>query len=296
VALIKPGYPYLITGYDYSFRCDLVRNVWTAQTFPEVQKVAFTQPNDSLGERMRAFCTAGWKSMGVDIVYSELFAYETTDFAPIVTAMLENDPDVLDLGSTYPGWSDLLVEQAFLQGFEGKIVTNAIDLELVLAKVPGEWLNMRFFDSYPEFDDPYWGDPSPQLDFYNEWEAIYGPGAPQDQFRIQSPIDWLYAVSLEVWIAGVEAAGTFDAQSVVNGTKSLGEIETLQGLVYFPEAAEEVFGINNLYQAQMVQCTINDDGKRVIVGEVNFWDDWYPQYKEFLFEELDALGTTWSER
>lgn len=296
VSLIHPDYPCLITGYDYSFRTDVVRNVYCAQTYPEVKRAAMICQNDVLGENMNAWCAAAWESMGVDVVYRELFAYETTDFAPIMSAMLATNPDVIDLSATYPGWSDLLIGLAYDQGFEGMITLNNCDLELTLAEAPAEWLDGRLLDSYPEMGDPWWGEPSPQHDFYAEWIAKYGPGAPDDQYRIVTPVDWLYAVPVQVWIAGAEAAGTFDGEAVVAAAKAQTEISTLQGPVFWPAAAEEVFGIANLYQAPMYVCAITEDGERRIVSEVDFWKEWYPEYKDILLAELEESGVAWYQQ
>lgn len=293
--LVHPDYPYVMTGFDYSFRTDLARNVYCAQAHPEVERAAIISQKDAVGERMNAWCAAGWESMGVDVVYRELFAYETTDFAPIMSAMLATDPDVVDLSATYPGWSDLLIGLAYDQGFDGYITLNNCDLELTLAEAPAEWLDGRLLDSYPELDDPWWGEPSPQHDFYNKWMARYGPGAPEDQFRRMTPCDWLYVAAVQVWAYGVEAAGTFDAEAVVAAAKAAGEIPTLQGPAIFPAAAEEVFGIDNLYEAPLYVCTITSDGERRIVSGVDFWG-WYDQYGDILLTELEESGVAWYQK
>jgi hypothetical protein len=40
--------------------------------------------------------------MGFDIVYEKFFAVDTTDFAPVVTAMMATNPDVISLCEAWP--------------------------------------------------------------------------------------------------------------------------------------------------------------------------------------------------
>lgn len=234
--------------------------------------------------------------MGVDIAYQKYFALETTDFAPVVSAMLAVNPDVLDLTCTYPGWATLLIEQAYLQGFNGYISHNNIDLEATLVKVPAEWL-AGLIDSYPEFDDPWWGEPSEQHDFYNKWMARYGPGAPGDLYRAITPIDWLYTIGMQVWIAGVEAAGTFDAEAVIEAAKAQEEIPSWLGPITWPETEkqEEIFGIDNLYQPPIHVCEIQPDGLRRIIDVQDFWG-WYDEYGDILLRHCEEEGVLWWQR
>ncbi len=291
-ANVHPDRPYLIAGYDYYPRGDVLRTVYIKQTYPEVETVAVLVQEDVLGVTGLRWQRAGWESMGVDIVYEKLYAMETIDFAPVISATLAADPDVVDLAVSYPEFATLLIEQLYFQGFEGIITHNAIDLEAVLARVPAEWL-AGLVDSYPEFNDPWWGDPSPQLDFYQKWTAKYGPGAPEDVFRRQGPIDWLYGSGLQVWLKGVELAGTLDADEVLTALRAQESLDILQGPIYWPEAALDIWGIQNLYEPLQVACEITPDGLRRIQKEMDLWNDWYPENKDILLRHLEEAGVLW---
>lgn len=292
-ATIHPDRPYLIAGYDYFPRGDLLRTVYIKQTYPEVETVAVLVQEDTLGIGGLAWQRAGWGSMGVDIVYEKLFAMETVDFAPVISAALAADPDVVDLAVSYPEFATLMIEQLYSQGFEGIITHNAIDLEAVLAKVPAEWL-AGLVDSYPEFNDPWWGDPSPQHDFYQKWMARYGPGASEDVFRAMNPIDWLYASGMGMWLKGVELAGTLDPDEVLTALKAQETIDILQGTVYWPtEASIDIWGIDNLYEPMQVVAEITPEGLRRIQKEMDLFNDWYPENKDILLRHLEDADQLW---
>ena len=143
------------------------------------------------------------------MVYDKHYAIDTTDFAPIVSAVLATQPDVVSLNLSWPTFVTLIIEQLSLQGFKGIISANYIDTESALQKVPVEYLEGAT-DSFPLFDDPWWGEPSWQHEFIREWMARYGPRAPKDVHRQITGIDWDHVITLMVWAEGAQLAGTFD--------------------------------------------------------------------------------------
>jgi branched-chain amino acid transport system substrate-binding protein len=291
---IKTYRPYLIGGYDYYPRFDLMKCVWIKEKYPEVERVAMLVQEDATGHESTPWIRSGWESMGVEVVYDKKFSVETTDFAPVISAVLQTDPDVVDMMVSYPGWATLQIEQLYLQGFDGVMAHNCIDLEPVLEKVPAEWL-AGFVDSYPYFNDPWYGEPSLQHDIYNEWMARYGPGSPDDVYRLMTGIDWLYASGIKVWLEGVKLAGTLDPDIMLPILRDA-EVETWGGTAYFPEAAIEIYGIQNLYEQPLPVCEVQPNGEKRIQAMMDLWSDWYPVYGEILRSNLEAAGQAkWAE-
>ena len=89
---------------------------------------------------------------GIELVHDAFFDVATTDFAPIVTAMLAANPDILFFDTAYPDFVNLLTEQAFQQGFKGQFVSCTLDsYPLIMEKTSKEFLEsfvFQFPDSF----------------------------------------------------------------------------------------------------------------------------------------------------
>ena len=281
--------PYLLAGNDIAFRGDLLRPVWLAQNYP-IERVAIITHDDIAGKDGEGWAAAGWKSQGVDIVYRERFGFDTVDFAPVMSAILETEPDAIDFAVTYPEFVVLLVEQAYLQGYEGILTHLDSDLIATLAKVPAEYLAGNYFEDVPSMNDPWFPQGSPQRDFYDAWMAKYGPGAPEDQHRKIYAVDVVYPPAIQLWAYGVEHAGTFDPDAVLAAAKAADVIPSIEGpLVWTPEIGLEIFGIDNLYEPPFYVTVLTEDGDRRALASVNF-QEWYAEHGDILIAEREALG------
>ncbi|MBA7483976.1 hypothetical protein ES707_19493 [subsurface metagenome] len=296
----RPDRPYVLVGVDHCMRTDTMRGYWLAQNHPEIERVAIINNDDIMGKQGEAYSVAGWRSAGVDLSYVGRFSLDTTDFAPVMSAVLATNPDAIDTSVTYPEFVILLAEQAYLQGFDGIFAHLDSDLAATTARVPLDWLAGRYHESFAEMSDAVWGDPSPQHDFYRKWAAIYGPGAPQDEFRAMISVDWLYQNAVEVWMAGVEAAGTFDADEVMAALRAMDEIPVMTGPhIWTDEIGIEVLGIANWIEPPFFITTplLTPDpdaigGDRKVIDTFRF-SDWYSEHGDILLEELESRGLMW---
>jgi branched-chain amino acid transport system substrate-binding protein len=292
--------PYVLVGTDHAMRTDSLRPWWLAKNYPEIKRAAVITHDDIFGKTGEAYTVAGYKSAGVELSYVSRFSFDTVDFAPVMSAILATEPDVIDMGLTYPEFAILLTEQAYLQGYEGILAHLDSDLEATVARVPLDYLAGRYHESFAEMSDAIWGDPSPQHDFYRKWAAIYGPGAPDDQFRAMISVDWLYQNAVEVWMVGVEAAGTFDIDEVMAALKAMDEIPVMTGPhVWTDEIGLDLFGIANLIEPPMFITTpiltpepgaIGGDRK---VLDTFWFSDWYAEHSDILVSELEERNLMW---
>jgi len=292
--------PYVLVGTDHCMRTDALRPYWLATHYPEIEKAAVITMDDVFGKQGEAYSVAGWKSAGVELSYVERFSLDTTDFAPVMSAILATEPDVIDMSVTYPEFAILITEQAYLQGFEGKLSHLDSDLAATTARVPLNYLSGRYHESFAEMSDAIWGDPSPQHDFYRKWAAIYGPGAPDDRFRAMISVDWLYQNAVEVWMAGVEASGSLDNNDVMAALKAMDEIPVMTGPhIWTDEIGQEMFGIANMIEPPMFITTplLTPDpeaigGDRMVLDTFRF-SDWYAEHGDILLAELEARNLMW---
>jgi len=292
----KPDRPHCIVA-EANSKGDPSRAVWISETYPEAKTVAIATQDDPVGRITNAWEIGAYDAEGIEVVYEKYYSLDTIDFAPIVTAMLAKDPDILSWGCSYPGFDVALYEQAYLQGFEGIICSNYIDLDATLAKVPAEWLVARAsIDGYPAMFDPWWGDPSPQRDFYDAWQERFGPGAPEDVGRAICSIDWDHVVATEPWAYACQLAGTFESDAVLAAMRSADSLPTILGPAIM--WGEEQFGTQNqilppifINEIEMV------DGKAVrrIVAEYD-WAKYWGENKETLIAAAEDRGVLYSQR
>jgi len=193
------GWPmYMIGGIEY-----------IKEIHPEIETVAIVSQDDPIGRTALAYSDAAFESLGIEVVYKKIFGVETTDFAPIVTAMLASNPDLLSWGDSYPAYVSSLTEQAYLQGWEGPLISCELFMSEVLAKVPAEWLEGAV--SYqPEWDEPMLPEECHEFyaEYMNRWPESWGAVA------------WEYMAGLQVWKEAVEKAGTIEPTVVLETIKA----------------------------------------------------------------------------
>jgi len=282
---IKPDRPYLIAGGDVTPRIDMMRPIYHKQRNPELKRWAVLSQDDSIGISSQAWEVGSALADGWDVVYDEHYSLDTVDFAPIVTAVLATKPDVVSLNLSYPDFVVSIIEQLYVQGYKGEISANYLDSESILTKVPKEYLEGAV-DSFPLFDDPWWGEGSPQHKFYDDWMKRYGPGGPEDVKRGITGIDWDHVIMLKVWAQGVQLACSFEAEKVVAALQGADSINTLLGAGKFTGA--EMWGINNMISTP-VPVNEHREGVKRVQKVLDFFD-WFESRKEKIIEHVRSKG------
>ena len=288
---IKPDRPYLIAGGDVTPRIDMLRPFYHRFVNPNLKRWAVISQDDTIGLTSQAWEVGSALSDGWEVVYDVNYAIETTDFAPVVTAMLATNPEVVSLNLSYPTFVVQIIEQLYLQGFKGLISANYLDTESILTKVPPEYLEGAT-DSFPLFDDPWWGSPSWQEDFMTKWTARYGPGAPEDVHREITGIDWDHVITLKVWAEGVTLAGTVDPDVVLETMRNQDSIPSILG----PSTmrGKEMWGIDNMISPPIPINEVRGGVKRV-QAQIRF-EGWFESRKEQIIKVVRDKGQMFDQR
>jgi branched-chain amino acid transport system substrate-binding protein len=288
---IKPDRPYLIAGGDVTPRIDMLRPMFHRYNNPSLKRWAVVSQDDTIGQTCQAWEVGAAMADGWEVVYDRHYALETTDFAPVVTAILATRPDVVSLNLSYPDFVVQLIEQLYIQGFEGIISANYIDDESVLQRVPREYLEGAT-NSFPLFDDPWWGEPSYQHDFIRRWNARYGPGAPEDVHRNITGIDWDHVIMLQLWAHGCQLAGTFDPDEVIPALRAEDSLPTILGPGVM--GGEDMWGIDNMVSPPIPICEVHDGVKR-IQAQVRY-EKWFETRREEIVAVVRDKGQMWDQR
>src|SRR2546427_34513 len=92
---------------------------WIKEKHPTIKRVAIISPNDTSGLDTNTAVVKAIKSLGFELVAEETYERGTKDFYPLLTKMMAQKPDMLDVAAAPPGEAALLVKQARELGFKG---------------------------------------------------------------------------------------------------------------------------------------------------------------------------------
>ncbi|MEE8202362.1 MAG: ABC transporter substrate-binding protein [Alphaproteobacteria bacterium] len=261
---------------------------WLAENRPDLKTAAICAQDDELGRPSVATYRAAFEAAGVDVVYDKFFDINTTDFAPIVTAMLAADPDILCLDTAYPDFVNLITEQAYLQGFKGQIVSCTFDFYPQVIEKTSKTFVEGFIFQFPDFDDPALNAAHINFKDPNGFFAKYSERYP----GTWSAVSWEYASILELWKAAVEKAGSVEPMPVFDAMKEGGRAPHA-----FGDSAwwgTELFGIDNALVGNWPVVQVKD-GKATIV-EYKDITEWWAKNKKIMVKHFEALGEMWYQR
>jgi len=304
---MHPNRPYVVAGGDITPQCNMFNALIAKMVLPSEKEIgrplryALTTQEDIMSHQVAAWEIGAAVATGFEIVYEKFFAVETTDFAPIVSAMIATKPDVISLCEAWPEYQTLLWEQLYLQGYEGVVVQNYADWETNLTKIPAEYAaSVKGIDSFPLMDDPWWGSPSWQASFTRLWNKRYGPGAPEDVHRKMTGIDWDHVIWLIPWCIGAQLAGKENPGKWPSNDEIL---EALRAQPSFPTilgpghmSGEEMFGIKNMIEQPVPMNMFSLDAKdKRIIAHLNF-EPWFQAIKHVVIKEVEKRGQMYYQR
>ncbi|OZI66224.1 ABC transporter substrate-binding protein [Bordetella genomosp. 11] len=112
------GYNFRSMNSNVEFGPAMVK--WLKETHPTVKKVALIVPNDATGQVVMPTLGQTYKDNGYT-VWSESYERGSKEFTPLLTRMMAQGVDILDLNLNAPGEAGLLVKQARQIGYKGLI-------------------------------------------------------------------------------------------------------------------------------------------------------------------------------
>jgi branched-chain amino acid transport system substrate-binding protein len=189
---------------------------WMRQRNPDIKKVAIIVPNDSTGQAVLPTLGEAYKANGFE-VWSESYERGTKEFMPLLTRMLTQGVDLLDLNSNAPGEAGLLLKQARQVGYKKMIWQVGGPSVDEVVSIAGPLANG--FLSYDVFD---FNDPSAKafIDTYRaKWSGV---------INAQTP-GWYN--STKILFKALQEAGSLDTEKVRD---ALIKIEGYDAGIYGP--------------------------------------------------------------
>ena len=263
---------------------------WLAENKPDLKTAVICAQDDSLGKPSVATYLAAFEAAGIKVLGEPtFFDPATTDFAPIMSKMLAEKPDILCLDTCYADYVHPLTEQAFQQGFKGQMISCTADFYPKMVEKTSKEFMEGFIFQFPDFDDPALNEkhvnfPKPN-EFYAEYKKRYSEGE-------WSAVSWEYASIMDLWSDAAQKAGTTDPQAVLKAMKEGGT-----GKQAFGEAkwwGKELFGIDNALVGVWPVVVI-EDGKAMI-KEFKSIPAWWDKHKDLLIKHMEAFKQMYYQR
>jgi branched-chain amino acid transport system substrate-binding protein len=148
---------------------------WLHKTHPEVKKVGMLGPNDATGQAVLPMLTGFYKAQGID-VWTDSFDRGTQEFVPLITRMMAQGIDMIDLNSNSPGDAGLMLKQARQAGYKGLIWQVGGPAVAEIMSVGGPlaegFLSLEMFD----FSSP--AGAKFAEDYHRQWPGVINAQAP----------------------------------------------------------------------------------------------------------------------
>ena len=263
---------------------------WMAEQFPDLKKAVVCAQDDALGKPSVATYLAAFEAAGIEMVDDPLFFDPaTTDFAPVMTKLLASKPDILCLDTCYADYVHPLCEQAFQQGFKGKIISCTMDFyQKVIEKTSKEFMEGVIFQ-FPDFDDPALNDASVNFQKPNEFYAEYAKRYGESEW---GAVSWEYASIMDLWADAASKAGSVEPGDVLKAMKEGGKGKHAFGTADW--WGKELFGIDNALVGNWPVVVI-EDGKAKIKGFKSI-PEWWSKHSDLMVKHFKALGQMYDQR
>jgi branched-chain amino acid transport system substrate-binding protein len=92
---------------------------WVKENHPKIKRVAAISPNDTSGKDTNTAVVKALKALGFEVAADEYYERGTKDFYPVLTKILAQKPDMIDVAAAPPGEAGLILKQAMELGFKG---------------------------------------------------------------------------------------------------------------------------------------------------------------------------------
>ncbi len=218
------------THYGAPYVYDKLKSI-----YPKLRRVAIVRPDDPGFKYPEEYTVKEIEKRGMEVVSREVFRMPTDDFYPILTKVMAQKPDSIELLSSILPFAKGVIEQARELGFTGPITSVAHVADVNQLK---NALNPKYaYDLYLAGPDVM----SPKMPaMIREFAKLVEKGS-------KDKMDFVHVLTLQaLWIIvqGIEKAQSFDTDQVVAALESMPRVETPYGPGRF--VGKDLIGSNRL--------------------------------------------------
>jgi branched-chain amino acid transport system substrate-binding protein len=151
--VLGPQLPYQFRMSNTPNEFGLAQIAWV-NSYLKLKKVGGLDPNDELGQQGAKQIADAYSAVGAAVV-SEMFERSRTDFVPLITRLMNEGIDAIELDGNSPVTTGLIVKQARGVGFKGALVRTGGPAEEEILQVAGpEAAEGIYLNSPINPDDP----------------------------------------------------------------------------------------------------------------------------------------------
>ncbi len=275
---ITPDSNYLVATCESHPLYNVTGVEWLARNYPDAKTAVIVTNNDvEYGLQSTATYQAAFEVAGIEVVDTNLHGFDVTDFAPIVSSVLDKDPDIFCMATSF--YVTPIMEQLYHQGFDGKIISCTLDFyHEIIAKTSVDFVNGTIFQ-FPDFDDPALADvnfPDP-----GGFDAAFRADHPNDW----SAVAWEYPVILLNWIENAQAAGSVESEAVTAQMTGSEQNFVFGGGSWW---GSQLWGLDNVLVGKWPVVVVEDGRARIQeYGDLAAWLD---ANNDVLIKHMKALG------
>lgn len=282
---MSPEFPYLmggITGSPTAF-LGLVSHV--LEQHSDTKRVALMFTDNSFGHAGRAYSAAGcapFEASGdIEVVYNEVFDPNTTDYFPLLEAVLQTKPDAIFYSDLPPGKQAILLETSQALGFDGVWMSHSWDLPQISQRVDLADLEGRVYGGFGvDASEPSFSDKAHEMyqSYVEQFGASEWIGFAGLTYSAMATLDQAFAESPSI-----------DPKDVM---ETLYAIETMDHPIYGKSvwSGADIFGVDHHLLTPTPKYVVTKDGL-ALSGVV---DDgaWWAEHKEAALPVLKEYGAT----
>ncbi len=278
---ITPDSEYLVATCESHPLYNVTGVEWLAENYPDAKKAVIVTNNDAeYGLQSAATYKAAFEVAGIEVVDVNLHGFDVTDFAPIVSSVLANKPDIFCMATSF--YVTPLMEQLYHQGFKGKIISCTLDYyDEIIAKTSKDFVNGTIYQ-FPDFDDPALNDSGNNFPDPGGFDAAFRKDHPNDW----SAVAWEYPAVLLNWVDAAKRAGSVEPEAVIKAMKSGSDPHFVWGEAQW--WGSQLWGLDNALVGRWPVVVV-DDGKARI-QEYRSVSGWLAKNNNVLKKHMKELG------
>ena len=228
---------------------------WVKENHPKIKRVAAISPNDTSGKDTNTAVVKALKALGFEVAADEYYERGTKDFYPVLTKILAQKPDMIDVAAAPPGEAGLILKQAMELGFKGAKGWTAGINPFTIISVAG-----------PEAAEGVWSPANINVKGDHVSAAVrkFGETYEKRYGEVPGAIAVANYAAFDVFTQAMEKAGSVDTDKVL-AVLTKEQFQTVWGPLAI--GGKETYGIDRQFLYPLVISEVRQ-GKVVDIAEV----------------------------
>jgi branched-chain amino acid transport system substrate-binding protein len=228
---------------------------WVKENHPAIKRVAAISPNDTSGKDTNTAVVKALKALGFEVAADEYYERGTKDFYPVLTKILAQKPDMIDVAAAPPGEAGLILKQAMELGFKGAKGWTAGINPFTIISVAG-----------PEAAEGVWSPANINVKGDHESPAVrkFGETYEKRYGEVPGAIAVANYAAFDVFTQAMQKAGSIDTDRVL-AVLTKEQFQTVWGPLAL--GGKETYGIERQFLYPLVISEVRQ-GKVVDIAQV----------------------------